>query len=183
MWVAGWALAPLWLTAPFVGARSGRAVVRSQCGPCPPLGACSESLPGPHVPPWISPAWKMQALDACGSVERQRAAAQSASDRQPGPISDSALGEGEWVGQQDPGAQCRQLPDDWQKHYALRPLLLETLVDAARFPAPVTSGLLDPCRTDLGAWANAPGEQASGPGRQTHPRLPACARCPPTPTR
>ncbi len=28
---------------------------------------------------------------------------------------------------------ARQLPDDWEKHYALRPLLLETLVDAARF--------------------------------------------------
>jgi hypothetical protein len=27
----------------------------------------------------------------------------------------------------------RQLPDDWEQHYGLRPLLLETLVDAARF--------------------------------------------------
>jgi len=28
---------------------------------------------------------------------------------------------------------ARRLPDDWEQHYGLRPLLLETLVDAARF--------------------------------------------------
>jgi hypothetical protein len=28
---------------------------------------------------------------------------------------------------------ARQLPDDWQRHYGYRPLLLETLVDPARF--------------------------------------------------
>ena len=82
---------------------------------------------------WTSPAWKMRARDAWigWSDEQRRRNLQS------------ILNNGRflilpWV--RVPGLaskilalSARQMPSDWESRYGCRPLLLETLVDAARF--------------------------------------------------
>src|SRR5262245_65194914 len=66
-------------------------------------------------------------------LERRTATPESPGDRQQRPFSDPALGAGKRIGQQDSGAECWQMPRGWEIRYGRRPLLLETLVDAARF--------------------------------------------------
>ena len=82
---------------------------------------------------WTSPAWRMQARDAWigWSDEERRRNLQAI-------VNQGRFLILPWVGVKGLASKilalsARQLPDDWEKHYALRPLLLETLVDAARF--------------------------------------------------
>jgi len=82
---------------------------------------------------WTSPAWKMRSRDAWigwSDDERRRNL-------------QAIVNQGRFL--MLPGVRvkglaskilahsARQLPGDWQKHYGVRPLLLETLVDTARF--------------------------------------------------
>jgi hypothetical protein len=82
---------------------------------------------------WTSPAWKMQARDhwiGWSDEQRQRNL-------------QSIVNNGRflilpWVRVKGLASKilalsARQLPADWNTHYGKRPLLLETLVDAARF--------------------------------------------------
>jgi len=82
---------------------------------------------------WTSPAWKMQARDAWigwGDEQRQRNL-------------QSIVNNGRflilpWVRVNGLASKilalsARQMPRDWETRYGSRPLLLETLVDAARF--------------------------------------------------
>jgi hypothetical protein len=82
---------------------------------------------------WTSPAWKMQARDAwIGWSDQQRQRNLQ-----------SIVNHGRflilpWVRVKGLASKilalsARQMPHDWQTRYGLRPLLLETLVDAARF--------------------------------------------------
>jgi hypothetical protein len=82
---------------------------------------------------WTSPAWKMQARDAwIGWSEEQRQRNLQ-----------SVVNNGRflilpWVRVKGLASKilalsARQMPHDWQARYGRRPLLLETLVDAARF--------------------------------------------------
>jgi len=82
---------------------------------------------------WTSPAWRMQARDAwIGWSENERRRHLQA-----------IVNQGRflilpWVRVQGLASKilalsARRLSDDWEQHYGLRPLLLETLVDAARF--------------------------------------------------
>jgi hypothetical protein len=82
---------------------------------------------------WTSPAWKMQARDAWigwSDPQRQRHLQLIVNQgrflmlpwvRVPG-LASKIL-----------GLSARHMPHDWETRYGLRPLLLETLVDAARF--------------------------------------------------
>jgi hypothetical protein len=82
---------------------------------------------------WTSPAWKMQARDAWigwGDEQRRRNL-------------QAIVNQGRflvlpWVRVKGLASKilalsARQLPRDWERRYAVRPLLLETLVDARRF--------------------------------------------------
>ena len=82
---------------------------------------------------WTSPAWRMQARDewiGWSDHERRRHL-------------QAIVNQGRflilpWVRVKGLASKilarsARQLPDDWEQHYGLRPLLLETLVDATRF--------------------------------------------------
>ena len=82
---------------------------------------------------WNSPAWKMQARDAWigwSEAERQHNLQQIVNNGRflilPGVrvkgLASKIL-----------ALSARQVPGDWEKHYGCRPVLLETLVDAARF--------------------------------------------------
>jgi hypothetical protein len=82
---------------------------------------------------WTSPAWKMQARDAWIGW----------SDEQRGGNLQSIVNNGRflvlpWVHVKGLASKilalsARQMPCDWEIRYGCRPLLLETLVDAARF--------------------------------------------------
>jgi hypothetical protein len=82
---------------------------------------------------WTSPAWKMQARDAWigWSDEQRRRNLQSI-------VNHGRFVILPWVRVKGLAskilalAAC-QMPRDWEDHYGYRPLLLETLVDAARF--------------------------------------------------
>jgi hypothetical protein len=82
---------------------------------------------------WTSPAWKMQARDAwIGWSDEQRRR------HLPWIVNNGRFLILPWV--HVPGLaskilalSARQLPRDWEACYGYRPLLLETLVDAARF--------------------------------------------------
>jgi hypothetical protein len=82
---------------------------------------------------WNSPAWKMQARDVWigwSEAQRQHNLQQIVNNGRflilPGVrvkgLASKIL-----------ALSARQVPGDWEKHYGCRPVLLETLVDAARF--------------------------------------------------
>ena len=82
---------------------------------------------------WTSPAWKMQARDAWigWSDEQRRSNLQSI-------VNNGRFLILPWVRVKGLASKilalsARQMPHDWQTRYGHRPLLLETLVDAARF--------------------------------------------------
>lgn len=82
---------------------------------------------------WTSPAWKMQARDAWigWSQEQRRNNLQSI-------VNNGRFLILPWVRIKGLASKilalsARQLPEDWERHYGNRPLLLETLVDASRF--------------------------------------------------
>jgi hypothetical protein len=82
---------------------------------------------------WTSPAWKMQARDTWigWSNEQRRQNLQSI-------ISNARFLILPWVRVKGLASKilarsARQMPRDWEIHYGYRPLLLETLVDVARF--------------------------------------------------
>jgi len=82
---------------------------------------------------WTSPAWKMQARDAwIGWSDRQRQRNLQSI------VNNSRFLILPWVrvkglASKILGLSARQMPADWESRYGTRPLLLETLVDAARF--------------------------------------------------
>lgn len=82
---------------------------------------------------WTSPAWKMQARDAwIGWSELQRRSHLQLI------VNNSRFLILPWVrvkglASKILGLSARRLPPDWECRYGSRPLLLETLVDAARF--------------------------------------------------
>jgi len=82
---------------------------------------------------WISPAWKMQARDEWigWSDDQRRRNLQSI-------VNNGRFLVLPWVRVKGLASKilalnARQVPRDWEVHYGYRPLLLETLVDAARF--------------------------------------------------
>ena len=82
---------------------------------------------------WTSPAWKMQARDTWigWSDERRRCNLQRI-------VNNGRFLILPWVHVKGLASKilalsARQLPLDWETHYGYRPLLLETLVDSARF--------------------------------------------------
>jgi hypothetical protein len=82
---------------------------------------------------WTSPAWKMQARDEWigWSDEQRRHNLQAI-------VNNSRFLILPWVHVKGLASKilalnARQLPQDWEKHYGHRPLLLETLVDGKRF--------------------------------------------------
>jgi Domain of unknown function (DUF4338) len=82
---------------------------------------------------WNSPAWKMQARDAWigWSDEQRRGNLQAV-------VNQGRFLILPWVRIKGLASKilahsARQLPADWESRYAVRPLLLETLVDAVRF--------------------------------------------------
>jgi len=82
---------------------------------------------------WTSPAWKMQARDEWigWSDQQRRRHLQSI-------VSNGRFLILPWARVQGLASKilsrsARQMPRDWEVHYGYRPLLLETLVDAARF--------------------------------------------------
>ena len=82
---------------------------------------------------WTSPAWKMQPRDAWigWSDEQRQSNLQSI-------VNNGRFLILPWVRVKGLASKilalsARQMPHDWQIHYGHRPLLLETLVDAARF--------------------------------------------------
>lgn len=82
---------------------------------------------------WTSPAWKMQSRDAwIGWSDQQR------QRNLQGIVNHSRFLILPWVHVKGLASKilahsARQMPHDWQTHYGVRPLLLETLVDAVRF--------------------------------------------------
>jgi hypothetical protein len=82
---------------------------------------------------WTSPAWKMQARDewiGWNDEQRQRNLQWI--------VNNARFLILPWVRVQGLASKilalsARRLPPDWENHYGYRPLLLETLVDAARF--------------------------------------------------
>ena len=82
---------------------------------------------------WTSPAWKMQARDAwIGWSDEQR------KHNLQGIVNNGRFLILPWVRVKGLASKilarsARQVPHDWQTRYGYRPLLLETLVDAARF--------------------------------------------------
>ena len=82
---------------------------------------------------WTSPAWRMQARDAwIGWSENERRCHLQAIVNQ-GRFLILPWVRVKGLASKILALSARQLPDDWEQHYGLRPLLLETLVDAARF--------------------------------------------------
>lgn len=82
---------------------------------------------------WTSPAWKMQSRDTwIGWSDQQR------QRNLQGIVNHSRFLILPWVHVKGLASKilalsARQMPHDWQTHYGVRPLLLETLVDAVRF--------------------------------------------------
>jgi hypothetical protein len=82
---------------------------------------------------WTSPAWRMQARDAwIGWSEAQR------KDNLQRIVNNGRFLVLPWVTVKGLASKilalsARQIPHDWQARYGVRPLLLETLVDAQRF--------------------------------------------------
>src|SRR5215467_10387218 len=82
---------------------------------------------------WTSPAWKMQARDEwIGWSDEQRHRNLQAI------VNNGRFLVLPWVRIKGLASKilalsARQMPQDWDSHFGLRPLLLETLVDAARF--------------------------------------------------
>jgi len=101
---------------------------------------------------WTSAAWKMAARDRwIGWTHEQRARSL------PYIVNNSRFLILPWVRIQGLAskilAHCaRQLPEDWQRRYGYRPLLLETLVDGQRFAGPATG------RPTGSRWAKRKGE-------------------------
>ena len=82
---------------------------------------------------WTSPAWRMQARDAWigwNDNERRRHL-QAIVNQGRFLILPGVRAKG--LASKILARSARPLPDDWEQHYAVPPLLLETLVDAARF--------------------------------------------------
>ena len=82
---------------------------------------------------WTSPAWKMQARDAWigWSDEQRQHNLQSIVNNSRFLILPGLRVKG--LASKILGLSARQMPRDWETRYGRRPLLLETLVDAARF--------------------------------------------------
>jgi hypothetical protein len=82
---------------------------------------------------WTSPAWKMQARDAwIGWNDQQR------QSNLQGVVNNSRFLILPWVHVKGLASKilafsARHMPRDWETRYGCRPLLLETLVDAARY--------------------------------------------------
>jgi hypothetical protein len=82
---------------------------------------------------WTSPAWKMQARDAwIGWTDEQRRGNLQAI------VNNGRFLILPWVNVKGLASKilalsARQMPREWEMRYGCRPLLLETLVDAARF--------------------------------------------------
>jgi uncharacterized protein DUF4338 len=83
---------------------------------------------------WTSPAWKMQARDEWigWSDEQRRGHLQRI-------VNNGRFLILPWVQVKGLASKilalsARQMPRDWESHYGHRPLLLETLVDASRYP-------------------------------------------------
>jgi hypothetical protein len=82
---------------------------------------------------WTSPAWKMQARDAwIGWSDQQR------QSNLQGVVNNGRFLILPWVHVKGLASKilalsARQMPRDWETRYGCRPLLLETLVDAARY--------------------------------------------------
>jgi len=82
---------------------------------------------------WTSPAWKMQARDEwIGWNDRQR------QSNLQGVVNNGRFLILPWVRVKGLASKvlalsARQMPRDWETRYGYRPLLLETLVDAARY--------------------------------------------------
>jgi hypothetical protein len=82
---------------------------------------------------WTSPAWKMQARDAwIGWINEQRRCNLQAI------VNNGRFLILPWVNVKGLASKIlalseRQMPREWETRYGCRPLLLETLVDAARF--------------------------------------------------
>lgn len=82
---------------------------------------------------WTSPAWKMQARDAwIGWIDEQRRRNLQAI------VNNGRFLILPWVNVKGLASKilalsARQMPREWETRYGCRPLLLETLVDAARF--------------------------------------------------
>jgi len=82
---------------------------------------------------WTSPAWKMQARDAwIGWSEQQRQRNLQLIVNQ-GRFLMLPWVRVKGLASKILGLSARHMPHDWETRYGLRPLLLETLVDAARF--------------------------------------------------
>ncbi|MBI1746897.1 MAG: DUF4338 domain-containing protein [Acidobacteria bacterium] len=94
-------------------------------------GPCSDQVLACML--WSSPAWKMAARDRwIGWTPEQRAR------NLPWIVNNSRFLILPWVRVKGLASKilshcARRLPDDWETRYGYRPLLLETLVDAARF--------------------------------------------------
>lgn len=82
---------------------------------------------------WTSPAWRMQARDAWigWNDEQRRRNLQAIVNQGRFLVLPGVRVKG--LASKILAHSARQLPDDWEHHYASRPLLLETLVNAARF--------------------------------------------------
>jgi hypothetical protein len=82
---------------------------------------------------WASPAWKMQARDTwIGWSDQQRQCNLQLIVNQ-GRFLILPWVRVKGLASKILSRSVRQMPSDWQTRYGLRPLLLETLVDAARF--------------------------------------------------
>ncbi len=82
---------------------------------------------------WNSPAWKMQARDAWigwSDGQRRRNLQQIVNN---GRFLILPRVRVKGLASRILALSARQMPRDWERHYGCRPLLLETLVDAARF--------------------------------------------------
>jgi hypothetical protein len=82
---------------------------------------------------WTSPAWKMRARDAWigWNDEQRRRNLQAIVNQGRFLLLPGIRVKG--MASKILAHSLRQLPQDWEHHYAVRPLLLETLVDALRF--------------------------------------------------
>jgi hypothetical protein len=82
---------------------------------------------------WTSPAWKMRARDAWigWNDEQRRRHLQAIVNQGRFLLLPGVRVKG--LASKILAHSARQLPQDWERHYAVRPVLLETLVDAQRF--------------------------------------------------
>jgi hypothetical protein len=104
---------------------------------------------------WTSPAWKMQARDVWvgWSDQQRRRNLQSIVNNGRFLILPGVRIQG--LASKILGLSARQMPPEWEKRFGHRPLLLETLVDAARFREPATvppTGSMSGRPPDAVAW-------------------------------